>query len=1145
MSEQSAGLIVAHGHRLEDLTQLVVRLTGIAPLTPLESECVLVQSNGIAQWLKLHLAEATGIAAMLDVTLPARFQWQAYRAVLGANLPRHSPFDKDRLTWRLMRVLPNYLGQPEFQALQSYMQDDIEQRKLYQLCERLADLFDQYQMYRADWLAEWATGGNVQADDENAWQPILWRALLSDVGQQGWNNRAELHRRFVEAAKQLTPQQRPAGLPPRIIVFGISSLPQQMIEVLHALSSCCQVILCVHNPCKHFWMDSIDGRDLFKEIKRKRQHRKPGQAELDITNLHSETHPLLASWGKQGGDYIGMLDRFDATADKAADFQSLNFDLFDETLPASASQLSQLQSDVLHLRSVEEARSQWADISADSSVQFVSCHSPQREVEVLHDQLLHLFANHKNLKPSDIIVMVPDVDGYAPHINAVFGQYPRDDQRYIPFTIADQGMRHRHPVLVALEYVLTLNLHRATASEVLDLLQVEAIQQRFALTQQDVAQLQIWLHEAGVRWGLHEQHRQALGLPAAEGRNSWWFGLRRMLLGYALGEQNESYSAWQNDEPYPEVGGLAANAAGALQQLVRVLDQAFALTTEALSPGQWSEHLQALMSKLFVAKDDADELLLSRLSKQLEAWVAATEAADFNEPVPLTVVVESWLSRVDEHQLNQRFLAGSVNFATLMPMRAIPFKGVFLLGMNDGDYPRQRKPFDFDLMAHDSRPGDRSRREDDRYLFLEAMLSARQWLYLSWCGRSIKDNTEKPPSVLVSQLREHLQQLGVSVPVRQHYLQPFNKAYFTQQHSGEGYFTYAQDWYRLHHEKFSAQAQYQPLEAWLPEAPVNLQQLHHFYKEPARWLMNLRFQSYLPTPRADSNDEELFALDGLTRWQLIDAMNQPLMDAANDGDDDEQWQQWLVNYGARLQREGRIGVGAGGETQKQQLEISGRRLWSRVQELCVKYPQPLPPLLVQAGAQLKVADSFNGLRKNTAGKRIRLKLTASRVTEKNGSPRFVKLSQTWLEHLLLNTAASTATYVVSEEKTWCLPELTGEDAKYHIEQLLVCAEQGLREPLPVHLELVLAGWHKNFGKKIAAFIEGGEYDFLNEAAKSRYDENNPQQHLTALRVEARYMSRFFPDFAALMPHQECATALAEKLYLPLISAFKEDDSDAE
>lgn len=1135
MSEKNAGLIVAHSHRLEDLTDLVVRFTRIAPLNPLESECILVQSNGIAQWLKRHLAEATGIAAMLDVTLPARFQWRAYRAVLGDSLPKHSPFDKDRLTWRLMRLLPSLVEQPEFASLARYIADDRQQRKLYQLCERLADLFDQYQIYRADWLADWAQGGAVKASGEQAWQPVLWRAVLNDVGTTTLPDRAELHQRFIAKAQQLSPQTRPTALPPRIIVFGISSLPKQMVEVLHALSSCCQVVLCVHNPCRHYWADSVDGSQVVREWRRKRQQRKPGQAELSIDNLHTETHPLLASWGKQGGDYIAMLDQFDATEEQAERYPQLRFDLFDAAPGAINTRLQQLQDDILDLRSPIEAKPLWQQLPLDDSIRLVSCHSPQREVEVLHDQLLHLFRTEPELKPSDLIVMVPDIDTYAPHIQAVFGRYSKDDPRAIPFTLSDQGTRHRQPLVVALEYVLSIAAHRATASELLDLLQVPALQQRFGLTDADLEQLQMWLQAAGVRWALHEQHREQLGLPAAAGRNSWAFGLRRMLLGYAIGEPEPFDATWGGDVPYPEVGGLGANAAGALQQLLQVLDDAFALGVQEQPPQVWTAQLQELMQRLFAAHDEHDELLLDKLERQLHAWLETTQAGAFNEPVALSVVTESWLSRVDEQQLNQRFLAGSLNFATLMPMRAIPFKGVFLLGMNDGVYPRQRKPFDFDLMANDVRPGDRSRREDDRYLFLEALLSARRWFSISWCGRSIRDNTEQPPSVLVSQLRDHLAQLGHEQEPEQHHMQAFHQAYFRRaESSARGYFTFAHEWQSLHQQQPAGAAELTPLPPMQLEGEWTLRQLGQFLQEPARWFLTQRLQSYLPETRIENHDHELFTLDGLTRWQLLDRMQLPLQEALTQQTPAEQWHQWLTRYVMHLQAAGELSVGAAGQPQVTTLTQAGESLWQQAEALVQDYPQVCPRLTVSRSEPVPLVETFTGIRCNAAGERARWVVSASRIVERNGTPRYAKLLGQWLEHLLLNTHTPHRTFVVSVETTLVLEALPTDLAEQLMQTILYWAQRGLQQPLPLQCELVFSGWQDALKAGGVDAVRQQQGHFLNTAAEETYMQDR-YKGAVALRKRARYLRRFYPDFASLCTHAELAHEAALALYLPLVS----------
>ena len=178
------------------------------------------------------------------------------------------------------------------------------------------------------------------------------------------------------------------------------------------------------------------------------------------------------------------------------------------------------------------------------------------------------------------------------------------------------------------------------------------------------------------------------------------------------------------------------------------------------SPQAWVDRLVAIQARFFKAQTQEDLLILVRLQDAVSHWHSACREAhltsrgaeDSDYEIPLAIVREAWIEGLEDKGLNQRFLAGRVNFATLMPMRAIPFRYVCLLGMNDGDYPRSRPPVDFDLMGKDYRPGDRSRREDDRYLFLEALLSAREQLYISWVGRSIKDNVVRPASVLVAQL---------------------------------------------------------------------------------------------------------------------------------------------------------------------------------------------------------------------------------------------------------------------------------------------------------------------------------------------------------------------------------------------------------
>jgi exodeoxyribonuclease V gamma subunit len=317
--------MVIHGNRMEDLRDLLTAWLARAPLRPLEDELMLVQSNGIAQWLKWALARPTedgglGISAAIDVQLPGRFLWAAYRSVLGREaVPTTSPFDKSRLAWRLLRLLPEHLHEADFAPLRDFLRDDPDERKRFQLAERVADLFDQYQVYRADWLADWEQARyqlrdelrdrHIPLGDDQRWQARLWQLVLDDVGEERHNHRAAVHHAFLDRIGGMT--ARPASLPRRIVVFGISSLPQQTLEALTALSRFSQVMLLVANPCRHYWADIIEDRELLKAHQR-RQTGKPGlPAQPRYEDLHLHANPLLAAWGRQGRDYIRLLDAFD------------------------------------------------------------------------------------------------------------------------------------------------------------------------------------------------------------------------------------------------------------------------------------------------------------------------------------------------------------------------------------------------------------------------------------------------------------------------------------------------------------------------------------------------------------------------------------------------------------------------------------------------------------------------------------------------------------------------------------------------------------------------------------------------------------------------------------------------------------------
>ncbi|BEV73260.1 MULTISPECIES: exodeoxyribonuclease V subunit gamma [unclassified Paludibacterium] len=716
-------------NRLEHLGTLFTGMVQAVPLSdPFQPEVVMVQSRGMGRWLTLATASASGIAAHLQFVLPAGYAWRLMRQALG-DLPEQSAFAPEVLTWRLTALLPQ-LQEPVFAPVQHYLQGG--ERAVFELAGCVADIFDQYLVFRPDWIRAWERGELQGLGPDEAWQAALWRRLADEVPGM---HRVRMSDAFLAA---LTSDM----LPERITLFGIASLAPMYLALVRRLAELTDVCLFLLNPCQEYWGNIVDARG---------QLRLSGQG-LDV----APDHPLLASLGKQGRDFFDLVS------------ESMH-----ESLPAFAAPqgnrlLNRLQRDMLTLQMpAPEA------VAADDSIEIHATHGAMRELEVLKDRLLARFAADPTLTPADVAVLTPDINQYAPYIDAVFGARP--DAPGIPYSIADRRIERDVPLLSTLSGVLTLLDSRFPADRVMALLDCPALLRRFGLTPADVPLIQGWVEQAAIRWGRDANHKAELGLPA-DPLFTWRWGLDRLLLGCALppAMAGRESPLWQDLLPLPLASGGDSEVLARFSALYDTLDGWARQCAEPADAEGWQQRLQALAADLLLV-DETEEDALQIWREALTALVQEALAADFARPFGLAVL-RDWLSRRLSQPSAGGFLTGGVTFCAMVPMRSIPFRVLCLIGMNDGAYPRDERPVSFDLIAQHPRRGDRSRRFDDRYLFLEALLSARETLYLSYVGLSARSNEALPPSALVSELLDTLLAMGATPQMLcvAHPLQPFS-----------------------------------------------------------------------------------------------------------------------------------------------------------------------------------------------------------------------------------------------------------------------------------------------------------------------------------------------------------------------------------
>ncbi|MBW2471707.1 MAG: exodeoxyribonuclease V subunit gamma, partial [Deltaproteobacteria bacterium] len=296
------GFHLYSSNKLEILADTFADLVQAQPISPLQKEIILVQSRGMARWLAMETAARLTIWANCDCPFPNTFIRKIYKLLLPEK-SEVSVFGKEFSLWHIMNILPEMLHDPHFSKVAAYV-DTGDDLKLYQLARETADLFDQYTLFRPRMILDWENDIK-QVPNDQVWQSILWCRLVNHLHhhlQLPEQHRARLLQFFEE--KITGPAFNPATLPPRISVFGISSLPPYHLRVLGALAYHIDIHIFVMNPCREYWFDIIADRDIVKISRRE-------AADQQALHLH-HGNSLLASMGHLGRDFLSMLQEFPA-----------------------------------------------------------------------------------------------------------------------------------------------------------------------------------------------------------------------------------------------------------------------------------------------------------------------------------------------------------------------------------------------------------------------------------------------------------------------------------------------------------------------------------------------------------------------------------------------------------------------------------------------------------------------------------------------------------------------------------------------------------------------------------------------------------------------------------------------------------------
>lgn len=757
-------------NRLESLSQTLAENIRKPENGVFGKEVIITQSTGMNAWLKTELAQRNGVFANFGFKNQNGLFSEIYHLLFKKRI-QNNP---DRLKYRIYDLL----GSTEFkngfgEVARYYAANELRR---FQLAVKIADLFDQYQLYRPEMVGKWERGETSTENSAEIWQQWLWNKLNTDSLSTIGGKLLEQ----LETQKDLIQKSYP-----EISLFGVSVYTRFHLDFFKALSKYTRV---------NFYLC------------------------LPTDQLHYKNE-LLISFGAKAAELMGMFDVKGFDVEENAD----------DTL------LSRIQHQIIH----NDTTLEWKE---DDSLQINSCYTPVREVECLYNYLLDLFEKDHGLKPADILVMTTDVNKYAPYVKAVFRNAPVN----IPFQVSGSANNSDDSLTSALEQILNFKEEDLTSEKVISLLEQKRIKKRFQV--EDTNYIRSVVNRANIRFGSENRSEDDTRYV------SWKYGLEKILLGYAmLTDEEFSVGGDLSLFPFRDSESSGSYDLFRLSAFYSAMESVIKSQTEARSLADWKLFLFGEVLDKMIYCDDFEKEDRAELTSVYTA-LSFIDNLETDEKVPFALFLEELKSRLFTESRDSRLNTGRVTISSPIPVRGIPYKVICFLGLNNDIFPRKDQFMGFDLMGEEYQEGDRNKKETDKFLFLDTLLAAREKLYLSYIGQSVKDNTGIPPSILVDTLMDYL---GADKIVVKHPLHGFSSRY---QKDNNRLFTYL----------YSKQAMdFKPIELVEKElTEISVYSFVKFFEHPIEWY----FKTVLGIKFEDDSDTlpetELFGLDPLRKWLI-------------------------------------------------------------------------------------------------------------------------------------------------------------------------------------------------------------------------------------------------------------------------------------
>jgi len=793
---------------------------------------IICESRGLQEYLQKTCADKYGIWTALPFKPLAGLLMQcAYNLSKYKKDEKENIYNQHNLVWAIYALLEG-------------------DKKTFSFANELASLFFAYQIYRPELIEKWAENKpySIEKPDANFIKTEKWQRELWQILRKKYENEQNIYQLYKTIEQELKNEKcEKKFLPKQIFVFApLSIAPIHLSTLIHLSQAGSNVNLYLLQVSEEYIGTSISDKQIAKMRKEAWANNKIANEKELYWDLGNR---LIANLGRNAQVIYEQISEYEEQGKISYEF------LNSENNNSSEILLSRIQNDIIQDNNTCPLSP--VPCPSNTGLTFNSCFSPLREIEVLCDYLLDLFADKKIL-PSDVAVVSPNIETYASSIESVFGRYD------IPFKIADRDVKKYDKTAQLLNLLFSIIDSRYEAPDILALFEYSTFVQGKELDANDRERLEKWVKENAIRHSLSSQ------APAPN--YSFAGGFEQLEAGFFMISDN-GFSEL-GDYCYPDIEGNSAYILGEFAYFVKTLEKFDAESKKEKSIEEWDVFLKENLQAFFGDDEtDFNEAQDDPYQKVMDAWDSLKEEIYIGfgnkqkTQISFSTLKNALLRKIESNAKSSYSMTGKISFSNFETIRAVPHKVICCIGMNSKEFPRQKPNKDISLMA-ECKQGDKDIANEDRLMFLEIICNAREKLYISWIGQSEKTAEDLEPSSVVIMFLKNLEEQYKMEPKKlivKHPLQPFSRKYFNGTLS-----TYDNRWHNFEKTKSGNIWEWEiPLKE--TEEKKDIDTLFKILSDAPKYFLKTVCKIELPeTIELLENTEPFIVENALDKWKLSD-----------------------------------------------------------------------------------------------------------------------------------------------------------------------------------------------------------------------------------------------------------------------------------